>query len=297
MVILIDTKFLYTFITVVDSGSMAAASRILNLSPAAVAQQIRTLEREIDASLIKRAGRTVTVTEAGARILERSRNVLKEVSELHSVAVDNSIGGELRLGACTTALTSILPDALSRMIDKYPKIDVSIKHGISIDLHRAVENDEIDAAFVLEAPFELYKTCTWKLLREEPLVVLAPKSMARRDPHEILATEPLIRYDRTLWGGRLADRYLKLAGIKPNVRCELSPLIAIAVMVDKGIGVSLVPDWAKPWPEALNLVRIPLPITFEPRRIGVVWSASSIRRRLLNAFLQEVNEVASSSSS
>jgi DNA-binding transcriptional LysR family regulator len=58
-------------------------------------------------------------------------------------------------------------------------------------------------------------------------------------------------------------------------------------MVDRGLGVSLVPDWARPWPEGLNLVRIALPEPSEPRRIGIVWSRSSVRIRLVMAFLEE----------
>ena len=38
-----DTQFLNTFVVVADRGSMAAAARVLNITPAAVAQQIRTL--------------------------------------------------------------------------------------------------------------------------------------------------------------------------------------------------------------------------------------------------------------
>jgi DNA-binding transcriptional LysR family regulator len=155
-------------------------------------------------------------------------------------------------------------------------------------LHRAVEKGELDAAFVLEAPFTLHKTCCWQLLREEPLVVLAPKSMAHCDPHELLATQPLIRYDRQWWGGNLVDEYLHSAGIKPIERFELNSLHAIAVMVDRGLGVSLVPDWATPWLEGLQLVRLTPPLKFEPRRIGIVWSRASIRIRLLEAFLEEV---------
>ena len=58
-------------------------------------------------------------------------------------------------------------------------------------------------------------------------------------------------------------------------------------MVDRGLGVSLVPDWARPWPEGLRLVRIPLPRAVEPRRIGIVWNRSTIRIRLVNAFLED----------
>lgn len=285
-----DTKFLRTFVTVVDSGSMAAAARQLNFTPAAVAQQIRTLERQVQAQLLKRAGRTVAVTEAGARILGRARKLLSDVSDLHAIAVDDSIGGELRIGAGGTALTGIVPDVLSRTIKKFPNVSVFIQTGKSYDLHRAVENGDLDAAFVLEAPFTLHKTCCWQLLREEPLVVLAPHSMAQCDPHELLATQPLIRYDRNWWGGHLVDEYLRKAGITPIERFELNALNAIAVMVDRGLGVSLLPDYAPPWPEGLNIVRLPLPLESEPRRIGVVWSRSSIRIRLLEAFLKEVRQ-------
>ena len=266
---------------------MAAAARLLNITPAAVAQQIRTLERGIGAPLIARAGRTVSVTEQGARILQRARDLLRGVAELSAVANDADTTGELRLGAGTNALTGLLPDILARVVERYPRIQVFIKPGYSPDLHHAVESGEVDAAIVLQAPFVLPKTCAWELLREEPLVVLAPLAMAGRDPHELLATEPLIRYDRQQWGGRQADQYLRAAGIVPRERFELNALNAIAVMVDRGLGVSLVPDWARPWPEGLQLVRLPLPMACEPRRIGVVWSRSTIRIRLVTVFLQE----------
>jgi DNA-binding transcriptional LysR family regulator len=283
----VDTQFLNTFVTVVDRGSMAAAARLLNITPAAVAQQIRTLERELGVALIARVGRTVSVTEEGDRILQRARDLLRDVADMRSVANDSSVSGELRLGACPTALAGMLPDILARMVDKFPQINVFIKPGYSADLYRAVESGELDAAIVLQAPFPLPKTCDWQLLREEPLVVLAPESMAHRDPHELLANEPLIRYDRYQWGGRQADEYLRKVGIVPHERFELNALNAIAVMVDRGLGVSLVPDWAQPWPEGLRLVRLPLPEECVPRRIGMVWSRSTVRIRLVTVLLQE----------
>ena len=181
-----DTQFLNTFVTVVDRGSMAAAARVLNITPAAVAQQIRTLERELGAPLIARVGRTVSMTGEGARILQRARDLLRDVADMRSVANDNAVSGELRLGACPTALAGMLPDILARMVATFPQINVFIKPGYSADLYRAVEEGEVDAAVVLQAPFALPKTCDWQLLREEPLVVLAPESMAGRDPHDLL---------------------------------------------------------------------------------------------------------------
>jgi DNA-binding transcriptional LysR family regulator len=234
----------------------------------------------------------VSVTEAGVRILERSRELLRDVADLRTLANDEATSGELRLGAGTNALTGILPDILVRMVARFPRINVFIKPGYSPELYRAVENGDIDAAIVLQAPFALPKTCSWQLLREEPLVVLAPQSMAGADAHELLATQPFIRYDRNQWGGHQVNQYLHMVGIKPRERFELNALNAIAVMVDRGLGVSLVPDWARPWPEGLHVVRLPLPRAAEPRRVGVLWTRSSIRVRLVTAFLQEAQAAA-----
>jgi len=285
-----NTLFLKSFVTVVDSGSMAAAARQLNITPATVAQQIHTLEREIGAPLIARSGRTVNVTEAGARILERARNLLRDVADLHTVANDEITAGELRLGAGTNALTGMMPDILALMVARFPRINVFIKRSTSVRMYPEVESGELDAAIVMQGPFSISKRIGWQLLREEPLVVLAPESMAGRDPHELLATEPLIRYDRNYWGGHQADRYLQAVGITPLERFELNSLTSIAVMVDRGLGISLVPDWVRPWPEGLHLVRLPLPHPFEPNRVGIIWSRSTIRIRLVKAFIEEAQK-------
>jgi DNA-binding transcriptional LysR family regulator len=266
---------------------MAAAARVLNITSAAVAQQIHTLEREIGAPLIIRVGRTVRMTEQGARILLRVRGLVRDFGDLRSIANESEISGELRIGACPTVLAGLLPAVLARMVAKFPQINVYIQPGYSAQLYGAVESGDLDAAFVLQAPYELPKTCDWELLREEPLIVLAPQSMAHRDPHDLLANEPLIRYDRNQWGGRHADEYLQKVGITPHERFEVNALNAIAVMVDRGLGVSLVPDWSRPWPEGLQLARLPLPEESVPRRIGVIWSRATIRLRLVTVLLQE----------
>jgi DNA-binding transcriptional LysR family regulator len=266
---------------------MAAAARLLNITSAAVAQQIRTLERELGVPLIVRVGRTVRMTEEGARILARARDLVRDFADLRSIANESTVAGELRLGACTTALSGLLPAILARMVGKFPQINVYMRPGYSAQLYAEVESGDLDAAFVLQAPYELPKTCDWQLLREEPLIVLAPSHMAGRDPHDLLANEPLIRYDRNQWGGRQADEYLRKAGIVPRERFELNALNAIAVMVDRGLGVSLVPDWARPWPEGLQLVRLPLPLESVPRRIGIIWSRATVRMRLVTVLLRE----------
>src|SRR5690606_33960919 len=97
--------------------------------------------------------------------------------------------------------------------------------------------------------------------------------------------------DRHQWGGRLADEYLRRVGIVPRERFELNALNSIAVMVDRGLGVSLVPDWLPPWPEGLRLARLHLPEASETRRIGLGWSNSSVRARAVAALREECLQV------
>jgi DNA-binding transcriptional LysR family regulator len=266
---------------------MAAAARSLGLSPSGIAQQLHALEREFGAPLIVRVGRTMRITEQGGRILEHARQLLRDAADLRSIANDGELRGELRLGACTTPLIGMLPEVLVRVSRKFPQVRVHIQSGSSSQLYREVEAGDLDAAFVLEAPYPLPKTCDWEMLREEPLIVLAPRALADRHPHDLLRNEPLIRYDRNQWGGRSAEQYLRAAGIAPRERFELNALNAIAVMVDRGLGVSLVPDWAPPWPAGVDIVRLPLPNTIVARRIGIVWSLSTVRMRLLRVLREE----------
>lgn len=282
-----NTDFLRSLVMTVEHGSMAEAARRLNLTPAAVAQHVQGLERELGAPLLLRNGRTVAPTEACLRILDTAHTILRELGDLRAQATDDALSGELRLAAGTNALQGVLPDVLAGLLRRYPALNVHIRPGYSIDMYPAVERGEIDAAVVLQSPVPLKKSLRWMLLREEPLVVLAPQHRAGDDPHRLLAQEPLIRYDRAQWGGQQAERYLQLAGIRPRERLEINALNAIAVMVDRGLGVSLVPDWIHPWPEGLRLTKLALPLPFPPRRIGVIWSHACKRMRLVEAFLTE----------
>jgi len=270
---------------------MAAAARSLCLSPSAIAQQLHALERDLGAPLIVRVGRTMRMTEQGGMILDHARQLLRDAADLRSIANDGALRGELRLGACTTPLIGMLPEILARVCEKLPQITVHIHSASSSQLYREVEVGNLDAAFVLEAPFPLPKTCEWTMLREELLIVLAPRTMAGSDAHTLLREQPFIRYDRNQWGGRSAEQYLRAASIIPRERFELNALNPIAVMVGRGLGVSLVPDWAPPWPEGLEIARLSLPKRCVARRIGIVWSLASVRKRLV-AVLREESEKA-----
>jgi DNA-binding transcriptional LysR family regulator len=283
-----DTRFIEAFLMAVDNGSIAEAARRLNLTAAGVAKRIHALENEIGADLVTRSGRTIRPTEAGAAIVERARHFLAEARDFRSIAAADRPSGQLHLGAFQSALSGLLPDILASMEQIYPEIDVRITRGTSAELYRKVlDGDELDAAIISQPPFAIPKRCDWRLLREERLIVLTKAPAASRNAHAILASERFIRLDRNLWPGRLVDGYLRKAGIQPRERFEINSFEAIAVMVDRGLGVSLLPEWAPPWPEGLSLAKLPVPDRSFVNRIGLVWARASLRLRLVHAFLEQ----------
>lgn len=278
-----ETAYLESFLLVVETGSMAEAARRLNITAAAVAQQIHGLEREFHAPLLARAGRTVQPTPAGHRLAHSAPALLRELANAKTQVNEAGAAGELLIGTINTALHSLLPDILSGFVARCPDVKVFLESGTTGQLYQAVQQGRLDAAVCLYPPFALAKTFDWALLREEPLVLLAPRSLAHLEPHALLRSQPLIRYDRQLGGGQMVERYLRAAQIAPRERFELSSLVAIAMMVEKGLGVALVPDTALTWPDGQGVVRLALPMQqTEVRRFGVIWLRASARLPLIH---------------
>jgi DNA-binding transcriptional LysR family regulator len=286
-----ETGHLNTFLLVVDLGSMSEAARRLEVTPAAVAQQLRVLEREMGAPLLVRSGRTVVPSEAGHRMVHLARSLMRDFGNLKAAINEEFATGELRLGAINTALHSLMPEVLAGFVKVYPDARVIIRSALSTELYDAVVRGELDAAVCLHPPFVMPKTLSWEQLCEEPLVVLAPARWAKRDAHALLREEPFIRYNRSLGGGKQADAYLRKAGIVPHERFELSSLPAVAMLVDRGLGVSLSPDASVPWWRGLRVARIALPDTTYRRRFGIIWPRSSVRGRLIQTLVAQARRV------
>ena len=124
----------------------------------------------------------------------------------------------------------------------------------------------------------------WLPLREEPQVLITPQAMPFENVHLAIQQHPFIRYDRNQWGGQLVDRYLRQHRLKVREWLELDALDAIAALVNRGLGVAIVPDWAPPWPGGLKLRKHILDDA-EMRVTGVLWNKSGAQIAGTRAFV------------
>ncbi|ARC38938.1 LysR family transcriptional regulator (plasmid) [Paracoccus yeei] len=280
-----DTRFLESFVVLTESASVAEAARRVRLTPAALTLRINALEDELGYTLISRVGRTVRPTAAGLRVAERARALLKDIRDLHMLGEAGELKGELRLGVATGAVAGVFCDLLPSLARRHPGLELSVTKATSSALYALLQEERIDAALMFRPPFEVPKSLDWRVLRYEPYVVIAAPNLQPQDAHGLLRSQPFIRYDRKLWSGRIADDYLRAMEIQPRERLELDGLEAIAVLVNRGLGVSLVPDWSTPWPEGLQLVKHPLIGTPPVRALGMMWPRNTPRLPFVNALL------------
>ena len=286
-----DIRFLESFVAVTDCGSIAQAARRLGLPPAALAQRLRALEQDIGHSLVTRVGRTVRPTASGLAILRQARALIDDAHDLKAIAANGQPAGQLRLGATASSLTGLLPDIVLRLNAAYPLIEYFVRPGSSADLYDGVVAGELDAAFIVRPHFPIPKSTGWLMLREEPQVLIAPEGLALDDPRAAIESYPFIRYDRNQWGGQIVERYLRQHGLKVREWLELDALDAIAALVDRGLGIAIVPDWAPPWPEGLRLQKRPLP-GGGVRQTGILWGRSGARIAATRALVDVCGEVA-----
>lgn len=280
-----DTRYLESFVAVAELGSIAAAARRLDLTAASVAQRLKALEASLGSALIARSGRTVKPTAAGRRVLEHASHVLREVRDLRSAASSTGLpAGPLRLGTTPTGMTGMLPPILRAWVAKYPQIEVYMEPASTVLLYGRVLAGELDAALLVHPLYELPKACLWQPLRQERLVLVTPARLRVKDPLHTIATEPFIRYDRKVVGGRMADSYLKSLDLRPQVRFELDGIESIAKLVSEGLGVSVLPDWAVIGRGEPNLRRWPLPEPCPYRTVGLLSLRGSVRAPLVGAF-------------
>ena len=147
-----------------------------------------------------------------------------------------------------------------------------------------VVSGELDSALLVHPKFDLPKTCEWKELRKEPLILLTHSDLHTTDVLATAVTEPFIRYDRNVVAGRLADDYLRERGLHPKVQFELDGIEHIAKLVAEGFGVSILPDWPVIGSDDQKLRRWELPAPCPSRTVGLTWLRSSVRSPLAQEF-------------
>jgi len=146
----LDIGQLRAFVTVVDAGGMTAAAGVLNLTQAAVSQQVKRLEETFGEELISRDRRGMTLTSAGERLFGRARRLLALNDEIWAEMTTPVYEGEVRLGIPSDIITTYLPLFLKGFARSYPKVQVCLQSGSSAKLRADLYAGRVDMVLATE---------------------------------------------------------------------------------------------------------------------------------------------------
>lgn len=245
---------LKTLIAVAREGTFAAAGLKVNLTQAAVSAQMQRLEAELGYEIFERKGRNAQLNRRGQQILEQAQELIRLYNSLGSSALGVAPTVQVEVGAIASVQRSLLPQALAQFHGARPECRTRIIPGLSLELLSAVDAREIDIAVIIRPPFELQSDLHWTTLASEPYRLIVPAGLADAEWSEMLSTQPFIRYDRSSFGGRQVDRFLRQFHFNTRDVCELDELDAITELVGKGVGVALVPQTVSrdAWPASVR---------------------------------------------
>lgn len=269
---------LAVLVAVVDAGGFSRAAGKLGMTQSSVSQAIAALERDVGEPLFARAGRQAVLTEAGRLIEEHARRVLDELAGAREAffARRDVVSGTLRLGTSDTFATYLLPAVFSEFRASYPDVDLRLDHRPSPAIAARVASRELDVG-VVSLPLPVALVPAAQSITQVPLVrqrdvVIVPRrhvlaGRARLKPVE-LAELPLLLLDASTGLRAWLDRHFADASVEPRVVMETSSVEVLKRLVERGFGVSVIPELALEPRDRLRA--IPLVGVERQRWVGLV---------------------------
>jgi DNA-binding transcriptional LysR family regulator len=147
----LDLALLRTLLAAVESGSFAAAARMVGRSESAVSLQLKRLEEQIGEPLFVRAGKQMTLTGAGARLVEYARRLLDLNDEALSAMSENAIDGTVTLGVPHDVAETWLPAVIAGFRRSHPSATLKVIEGRSAVLLSRLADHQLDLAVVFSA--------------------------------------------------------------------------------------------------------------------------------------------------
>ena len=240
----LELAHLKALIGIGELANFRRAGEQLHLSPPAVFEQVRQLERDVGVKLYERAGRKLVLTEAGALLLSYARRILREHDEALTALeeLNGARRGLLRLGCGPHISVAVVPHLLRAFLARHPGIEVRLVTGNDNSLFDDIRSGRVDV-LMMNLPVEDPALEEVGLWRYEMVFIAAPDAPVTGDPSD-LARQPFILYQRAYLIEEAIRRFCVDVGFEPNVVMQNDQADSIKELVKLGLGVALLPLWS-----------------------------------------------------
>ncbi|ONI83649.1 LysR family transcriptional regulator [Saccharothrix sp. ALI-22-I] len=246
---MLDVRRLRLLRDLAHLGTIAAVAQAHAYTPSAVSQQLAALQREAGVPLLEHTGRSVSLTPAGAALVQHTETILAalEAATATLAAARTGLSGTVRIGAFPSAVPTLLPAALVALGRDHPALDLMVTELDPIDMPDALRDGRLDVALWHDydiAPVEPDPGVDSVRLLDETVFLAVP------DDGWAEAGDPIGGARQAAWivgsPGTLchtvAMRVCQASGFTPRVRHHADDFTAVLALVAAGQGVALVPE-------------------------------------------------------
>lgn len=290
-----DLNLIHAFVDIVESGNLAEAGRRRGVTRSQISRQLRQLEHQAGAQLLRRTTRRLEMTEPGQSLYEHGLRILREMASAQAEidSLGKTLRGHVRVSVPTGLGNALIAPLLLRFAQLHPGISLRVFFSNRVtDLIAA----EIDVALKVtsEPPLDhvARDVCAirWQLCASPHYLASVPpvRSPADLAACRFLCTPSPSRRFRLRLGrdGRRED-----VELSPQLQSEHFQFLARAVR--EGHGIGLLPVYIG-WDDMRNGTLVPVLPDWEPEGLGnrlyIITTPSlhlSMATRALIGFLKE----------
>jgi DNA-binding transcriptional LysR family regulator len=287
------------FIAVAESGSVAAASRVLNIAQSAVTKSMHELEGELGQQLFERSARGVRLTTPGHRFLVSARKVIGAVadaSRLQRGADAPGPSGALAVGVTSLVAGYYLSELLARYRRSCPGVQELATEETPPFLEHLLINGELDVAIMLSnALAEPQALVTETLTRSPNRVWLAADHPLTL--HDEVTLADCAGSDQVVLEADRIDDLMRAVWARhqlaPRTLLRTSSVEAVRSLVGAGAGIAVLPDFLyRPWTLDAEHVDVrPLRDALPTVDVGLVWRRGLALKPAAHEFIEVAREV------
>lgn len=292
----IDLRDLQLLEALARHKHFARAAEECGISQPAFSMRMRSLETQLDVTIIRRGNRFQGLTEEGETVLRWARRMLEDERMLQQEVrtAKGVVSGTLQIGVVPTALTVAARLTVS-LHKAHPRMLVRIMSAPSLHIQQMLEDGKIDAGITYSdgIPEDLLQK---RELYDETYVLLTPNEIARSLPDVVswkqAASLPLCMLEPQMQNRRILDNHFQSIGERPDVVAETNALTSSLYLVKEGVAATIVPEVQMQAFGALeNAKALPLGEPELTKSISLVTARRSGSTPVLRALIKAVDGI------
>jgi LysR family transcriptional regulator, nitrogen assimilation regulatory protein len=239
-----DIRQLRYFVSVLEAKSLSEASRVLHVAQPALGAHIRKLEQELGTTLLRRHARGVESTEAGERLGQHARHLLRHFDHVRQDLMEYATAPNGRVSLCLgRTLPRIVAATIAERCRKnFHDIQLSIVEGWRKQSNGGSEGLEPDLVVTFR-PVQNTRFDSEPLVHDE--LVFVRSANGRRLPSEIdfstLVQQPLILPSPPHQMRHMVETAANQAGQPLDVYCDVDSIATTRELVKRGVANTLLP--------------------------------------------------------